>query len=61
MFVLVEIKDTVRIPPWLFNVRFNDAVVEALKTPIKIGIKAKKSVYLQNMHNHMQLSTGVLL
>ena len=30
MFVLVEIKDTVRIPPWLFNVRFNDAVVEAL-------------------------------
>jgi DNA-directed RNA polymerase subunit E'/Rpb7 len=29
MFVLVEIKDTVRIPPWLFNVRFNDAVVEA--------------------------------
>ena len=30
MFVLVEMKDTVRIPPWLFNVKFNDAVVEAL-------------------------------
>lgn len=30
MFVLVEMKDTVRIPPWLFNVKFNDAIVEAL-------------------------------
>ncbi|CAG2220691.1 POLR3H [Mytilus edulis] len=27
MFVLVEMKDTVRIPPWLFNIKFNDAVV----------------------------------
>ncbi|XP_076072587.1 DNA-directed RNA polymerase III subunit RPC8-like [Mytilus galloprovincialis] len=30
MFVLVEMKDTVRIPPWLFNIKFNDAVNEAL-------------------------------
>ncbi|XP_013396901.1 DNA-directed RNA polymerase III subunit RPC8-like, partial [Lingula anatina] len=30
MFVLAEIKDTVRIPPWQFNVKLTDAVVEAL-------------------------------
>ncbi|XP_060063441.1 DNA-directed RNA polymerase III subunit RPC8-like [Ylistrum balloti] len=30
MFVLVEMKDTVRIPPWLFHINFNDAVVETL-------------------------------
>lgn len=30
MFVLAEMKDTVRIPPWLFHIKFNDAVIEAL-------------------------------
>ncbi|XP_013418028.1 DNA-directed RNA polymerase III subunit RPC8 [Lingula anatina] len=30
MFVLADIKDTVRIPPWQFNVKLTDAVVEAL-------------------------------
>nr|XP_022312968.1 DNA-directed RNA polymerase III subunit RPC8-like [Crassostrea virginica]XP_022312969.1 DNA-directed RNA polymerase III subunit RPC8-like [Crassostrea virginica]XP_022312970.1 DNA-directed RNA polymerase III subunit RPC8-like [Crassostrea virginica]XP_022312971.1 DNA-directed RNA polymerase III subunit RPC8-like [Crassostrea virginica] len=30
MFVLSQMKDTVRIPPWLFHLNFNDAVIEAL-------------------------------
>jgi len=30
MFVLVEMRDVVRIPPWLFHINFNDAVVETL-------------------------------
>ncbi|XP_061182584.1 DNA-directed RNA polymerase III subunit RPC8-like [Saccostrea echinata] len=30
MFVLAEMKDTIRIPPWLFHIKFNDAVIEAL-------------------------------
>lgn len=28
--MLTEMKDTVRIPPWLFHIEFNDAVVETL-------------------------------
>ncbi|KAK3091391.1 hypothetical protein FSP39_019529 [Pinctada imbricata] len=30
MFVLAEMKDTVRIPPWLFHIEFKDAIIEAL-------------------------------
>lgn len=30
MFVLTEMKDTVRVPPWLFHIKLNDAIVESL-------------------------------
>ena len=30
MFVLVEMKDTVRIPPWLFDRKLEDATTELL-------------------------------
>lgn len=30
MFLLAEMKDTVRIPPWLFHINLNDAVIDAL-------------------------------
>ena len=30
MFSLVEMKDTVRVPPWLFHVKLNEAIVDAL-------------------------------
>ena len=30
MFVLVSMKDTVRIPPWLFNLKLQDAAVDLL-------------------------------
>ena len=30
MFVLAEMKDTVRIPPWLFNLDTKDAIIETL-------------------------------
>ena len=30
MFVLVELRDTVSIPPWLFHIKLHDAVSHAL-------------------------------
>ena len=30
MFVLTEMKDTIKIPPWLFHAKLNDAIVETL-------------------------------
>lgn len=44
MFVLVEMKDTVRIPPWLFNVKFNDAIVEALNKKFANKVSTVKFV-----------------
>ncbi|XP_067875545.1 DNA-directed RNA polymerase III subunit RPC8 isoform X2 [Heterodontus francisci] len=40
MFVLVEMVDTVRIPPWLFERRLNDAIAEELNKKL-----ANKVVY----------------
>uniref|UniRef100_K1PF51 DNA-directed RNA polymerase III subunit RPC8 n=1 Tax=Magallana gigas TaxID=29159 RepID=K1PF51_MAGGI len=39
MFVLAEMKDTVRIPPWLFHIKFNDAVIEALNKKLANKVK----------------------
>ena len=30
MFVLSEMNDTVRVPPWMFHIKLNDAVKETL-------------------------------
>ncbi|KAL5018940.1 hypothetical protein ScPMuIL_004662 [Solemya velum] len=40
MFVLTEMKDTVRVPPWLFHIKLNDAIVESLNKKL-----ANKVVY----------------
>ncbi len=30
MFMLVAMKDTVCIPPWLFHIKLEDAIIETL-------------------------------
>ncbi|XP_046560323.1 LOW QUALITY PROTEIN: DNA-directed RNA polymerase III subunit RPC8-like [Haliotis rubra] len=40
MFVLAEMKDTVRLPPWLFNLDQKDAIIETLNKKL-----ANKVVY----------------
>ncbi len=40
MFNLVEMKDTVRLVPWLFKIKQNDAIIDALnkKFANKVGL-----------------------
>ena len=42
MFVLAEMTDTVRIEPWLFNVKLNNAISEELNKKLanKVRINA---------------------
>lgn len=44
MFVLVEMVDTVRIPPWSFHRQLNDAIAEELNK--KLANKVKMCVYV---------------
>ena len=46
MFVLSQMKDTVRIPPWLFHLNFNDAVIEALNKKLANKVSHDKGITL---------------
>lgn len=47
MFVLVEMVDTVRIPPWDFHRRLNEAIAEELNKKLanKVCIPMQKVIY----------------
>ena len=44
MFVLAEMTDIVRIEPWLFNVKLNDAITEELNKKLANKVRIKISV-----------------
>ena len=43
MFLLAEMTDTVRIEPWLFNVKLNNAIAEELNK--KLANKVSMSLH----------------
>jgi len=43
MFVLSEMKDTVRIQPWLFNTDVNEAIVNVLNKKFANKVSITKS------------------
>lgn len=54
MFVLVEMTDTVRIPPWQFERKLNDAITEELNKKLanKVIIRSSKKLILNASSNH---------
>lgn len=52
MFVLAEMKDTVRIPPWLFHIKFNDAVIEALNKKLANKVRRIMTATKEINGNH---------
>lgn len=61
MFVLVEMKDTVRIQPWLFNLDVNEAIINELnkKFANKVSYRFLSAVEikLSNVANLRELFT----
>lgn len=53
MFVLVEMTDTVRIPPWQFERKLNESIAEELNK--KLANKVKQGV----VHRLMQASYNI--
>lgn len=43
MFVLAELKDTVRIPPWEFKRKLNDAITDELNRKLANKVKCHNS------------------
>lgn len=47
MFVLTELRDTVRIPPWEFKRKLNDAITDELNR--KLANKVKCHLNISNI------------
>lgn len=56
MFVLVEMRDTVRIPPWNFHRQLNEAISEELNKKLANKARAASSpVHLSPPHANFPL------
>ena len=55
MFVLAKMKDTVTIPPWMFHIKLNQAVVEALNKKFANRVKIYKHCAFYKIFLRMHL------
>lgn len=55
MFYVVEMTDTVKIEPWLFNVNRADAISVALNKKLANKVSSVFKLYTSTVYTHVQV------